>query len=61
MDVKEIITDDYAIYQGDSCEKMPQIPSNKIGFIIYSPPFDDLYTYSSSIHDLGNMLITMSF
>jgi len=54
MDLKEIITEDYAIYQGDSCQKLQEIPENKIGFIIYSPPFDDLYVYSSSVNDLGN-------
>jgi len=54
MDLKEIITDEYAIYQGDSCQKLQEFPSNKTGFVIYSPPFDDLYVYSSSIHDLGN-------
>lgn len=52
--MKELITNEFAIYQGDSCEKMPELPNDKIGFIIYSPPFDDLYVYSSSIHDLGN-------
>jgi len=55
MDVKkEIITERYALYNGDSCEKMPQLPSKSIGFMIYSPPFNDLYTYSSSVKDLGN-------
>ena len=54
MDLKELITDEFAIYQGDSCEKLKMFPENKIGFIIYSPPFDDLYVYSSSIHDIGN-------
>lgn len=54
MDITELITDEFAIYQGDSCEKLKMFPDNKIGFIIYSPPFDDLYVYSSSVHDLGN-------
>jgi len=54
MDINEVIGENYAIYQGDSCEKLQMFPDNKIGFVIYSPPFDDLYVYSSSIHDLGN-------
>jgi len=54
MDIKEVIKEKYAVYNGDSCEKLPQLPNNSIHFIIYSPPFNDLYTYSSSINDLGN-------
>lgn len=30
------------------------IPSNSVHFIIYSPPFQSLYTYSNSDRDLGN-------
>ena len=35
---KEVITDRYAIYNGDSCEILPGIPSNSVHFEIYSPP-----------------------
>ena len=51
---KEVITDRYAIYNGDSCEILPGIPSNSVHFEIYSPPFASLYTYSNSERDLGN-------
>ena len=51
---KEVITDRYAIYNGDSCEILPGIPDNSIHFEIYSPPFASLYTYSNSDRDLGN-------
>jgi len=55
MDVKsEVITNKYALYLGDCIEKMKYLPDNKVDFSIYSPPFHDLYSYSSSIHDLGN-------
>lgn len=50
----EVITDRYAIYNGDSCEILPGIPSNSVHFEIYSPPFASLYTYSNSERDLGN-------
>ena len=52
--LKEIITDRYAAYNGDCIEKMANIPDEKIDSIIYSPPFASLYTYSSSDNDLGN-------
>jgi DNA modification methylase len=43
-----------ALYHGDSCEVLTEIPSNSVHFEIYSPPFASLYTYSNSERDLGN-------
>ncbi len=48
------ITDEYAIYNGDSVEVLQGIPDNSIHYQIYSPPFDSLYTYSNSDRDMGN-------
>lgn len=50
----ELITDNYAIYNGDCIEKLPSIPDKSVHLSIYSPPFASMYTYSSSDHDLGN-------
>jgi DNA modification methylase len=50
----QIVTDDYALYQGDCLEVMPTIPDNTVGLSIYSPPFAGLYQYSSSPRDLSN-------
>lgn len=52
--INSVITEDYALYHGDSCEVIKGIPSNSIHFQIYSPHFASLYTYSSSDRDLGN-------
>lgn len=55
MAVKEQkITDKYAIYNGDCVEVMRDLQDGAVGFSIYSPPFSDLYTYSSSEKDLSN-------
>lgn len=55
MNVKnQTITNRYALYHGDSCEVLQDIPDNSIHFTIYSPPFSSLYTYSNSERDLGN-------
>lgn len=57
MDLKainQVITEDYAIYEGDSCELMKAIPDNKIGFSIHSPPFEGLYKFSNSDRDVSN-------
>lgn len=39
---------------GDSCERLAEIEDDSIDLIIYSPPFESLYTYSPSERDLGN-------
>jgi len=51
---KQDVTSKYAIYCGDSCEVMQNIPDNSLHFSVYSPPFASLYTYSNSERDLGN-------
>lgn len=54
MDVKQVITDRYALYLDDCCEVMPKLPAGSLHFSIYSPPFAGLYHYSSSPRDLSN-------
>ena len=55
MNVKQQHIDErMALYNGDSCEVLKEIPDNSIHFEIYSPPFASLYTYSNSERDLGN-------
>lgn len=50
----EIITDDYAIYNGDCMEWAAQAPSNCVDLSVYSPPFAALFTYSSDARDMSN-------
>jgi len=55
----QVITDDYAIYNGDSCEVIKSIPDESVGMSVYSPPFATenggcLYNYSSSDRDFSN-------
>lgn len=52
--INQYIDDRMALYNGDSCEILREIPDNSIHFEIYSPPFASLYTYSNSDRDLGN-------
>ena len=55
MNVKNQYVDErMALYHGDSCEVLTEIPSDSIHFEIYSPPFASLYTYSNSERDLSN-------
>lgn len=48
------ITQEYAIYNGDSLEVMAGMPDESIHLSVYSPPFAGLYHYSSDDRDLSN-------
>lgn len=55
----QVITQQYAIYNGDSAEVLATLPDESVGMAIYSPPFATenggcLYNYSSSVRDLSN-------
>lgn len=51
---RQEISEKYALYCGDSCEVIKGIPDNSVHFMVYSPPFASLYTYSNSERDMGN-------
>jgi DNA modification methylase len=48
------ITENFAIYNADCLEAIKSVPDKSIGFSIFSPPFVDLFCYSSSERDFGN-------
>ena len=48
------VTDRYAIYNGDCVEVIREIKDRSVHVSIYSPPFAELYNYSSSEHDMSN-------
>lgn len=52
--VEQVVTNDYAIYQGDSCELIRAIPGDSIHFGIHSPPFEGLYKFSNFDRDISN-------
>lgn len=52
--IDQCVTDEYAIYLGDSCDLLRSIPDNSIGFGIHSPPFEGLYRFSNSVRDISN-------
>lgn len=49
-----VITDEYALYQGDCIEVMGGLPESSVHLSVYSPPFGGLYHYSSDPRDLSN-------
>ncbi len=56
MAVKDqVITENYALYLGDSCEVLQSFPDESVHMSVYSPPFGGmLYQYSSDPADLSN-------
>lgn len=55
----QVVTDRYALYNGDSAEVLPSLPSESVHLCVYSPPFamesgGALYNYTSSLRDLSN-------
>lgn len=51
----QVLTENYAIYHGDSNQVMPTLPDGSVHLSIYSPPFGGmLYQYSSDPADLSN-------
>lgn len=44
----------YTIKRGDCVQLIKEIESETVGLSVFSPPFAELYTYSSHIEDMGN-------
>ena len=59
--IDQVVTDQYAIYNGDCMEVMPDLPDGSIHLTVYSPPFAGLYHYTSSERDLSNHATYESF
>ena len=53
---EQVLTDDYAIYNGDCIEVMKTLPKESVGLTVYSPPFAGLYQYSSDARDMSNCI-----
>jgi DNA modification methylase len=53
-DIEMVKNDKYLIQRGDCIELIKTIDNESIGLSVFSPPFAELYTYSSHVEDLGN-------
>lgn len=50
----EVKGETFTAYLGDSCDRLRVVEAGSVDLTVYSPPFADLYTYSSTERDLGN-------
>jgi len=55
MTKDQIHTDKYSIFNSDCMEVLPSLKNESIDLSVYSPPFANLYTYSSSERDMSNV------
>lgn len=53
-EVKTVKGDNFEIWLGDSVQTIKNVADESVGFSIFSPPFAELYTYSSELEDMGN-------
>jgi len=53
--INQYIGDRAALYNADCIEFAQGVPDNSIDFSVYSPPFSNIYTYSDSERDMGNV------
>lgn len=44
----------FDIKRGDCVQLIKEVENESIGFSVFSPPFAELYTYSSHVEDMGN-------
>lgn len=45
----------FTLYNADCVEVVSELPTESVGFSIYSPPFAHLFIYSDSERDMGNV------
>lgn len=53
-DTDDVKNDHFHIRRGDCVRLIRDIPDDSVGFSVFSPPFADLFTYSSHVEDMGN-------
>lgn len=55
MQVKDFAQgENFMLYNADCIEVARELKDDSVDFIIYSPPFSSLYTYSNDERDMGN-------
>ena len=53
-DINEESNEWYKIKRGDCVQLISELEDESVGLSVFSPPFAELYTYSSHVEDMGN-------
>ena len=59
--INQVSKENYTLYHADTVEVAKALPDNSVGFSIFSPPFETLFTYSNSPRDMGNSRSSSDF
>jgi hypothetical protein len=54
FDTDDVSNEWYKIRRGDCVRLIRDVPDESVGFSVFSPPFADLFVYSSHVEDMGN-------
>lgn len=52
---------EWKLYNGDCVDVVRGLPDGKLGFTVFSPPFESLYTFSDSDRDMSNCADSATF
>lgn len=52
---------DWQLFMGDCVQQIDNVPDRSVGFTIYSPPFPDIFMYTDSHLDMGNVKNDVEF
>ncbi len=53
-DSETVINEYFKVLRGDCVERSKELSGNEADLVVFSPPFSELYTYSSHVEDMGN-------
>jgi DNA modification methylase len=53
--------ENWTLWHGDCVQVARGLPDNSVHYIIYSPPFESLYTFSDDLRDMSNSKTTEEF
>ena len=53
-DINTMCGNGWEIHHGDCVRVAKSLPDDSVDFSVFSPPFADLFTYSSDLQDMGN-------
>ena len=51
---EDVKTESYHLMRGDCVQRTKELSDKEADLIVFSPPFAELYTYSSHVEDMGN-------
>jgi DNA modification methylase len=54
FDTETESNENYTIKRGDCVQLIQEVADESVGLSVFSPPFAELYTYSSHVEDMGN-------